>query len=612
MMCGFTAMKIVRFIHLILFSLSLVTFTQAQTIPSNRQVDWSNAGVQSWYLDTTNVANVKNFGATGDGITNDYVSIINAINSLGGHSGIVFFPAGNYRINAGFSLPDSVTFKGEGAGLTTLIFNLGVSGGNCINVARGQSNSFVHVDSGYAKDSRLLYIANASGFNNGDYAELVENNGAWNVVPISWADNSVGQVVKIDSVSGNMLYLNHALRINYSSSLNVRIQKVLPRVNVGLECLEITRIDSTAPSVNYMVYFNYAANCRMIGVESDHSLGAHVWAEQSTSLDIHGCYFHHAYKYDGAGTNGYGVGMAVHTGECRIENNIFKHLRHSMIVKQGANGNVFGYNYSTDPNRSEPIADFGADICLHGHYAFANLFEGNICQNLMIDSTWGPSGPFNTFFRNRVELYGIMMTPGASVPSDSETFVGNDVTNSVLFHGNYILAGTGHFTYGNNILGTINPPGTSALPDSTYYLSSRPSFWNIAASWPDIGTPYPVAGETNPAYERFKLNNFTVCEGDLSTGLAPGRDKEEVTKIVLFPALFSNEVTLYFNTYIDHLYIINIFDLSGQLVMQQQVFPGHASTRFVLDTSGLQSGFYLISVDGAPGRRQTFKCVKVN
>jgi hypothetical protein len=126
-------------------------------------------------------------------------------------------------------------------------------------------------------------------------------------------------------------------------------------------------------------------------------MGAHVMIEYSKNIEVSGCYIHHSFGYDGSGTRGYGVCLRQHASDCLVENNFFRFLRHAMMVKEGANGNVFGYNYSIEPNRSEPIADFSGDISLHGHYAFANLFEGNIVQNIIIDQFWGQSGPHNTF-----------------------------------------------------------------------------------------------------------------------------------------------------------------------------------------------------------------------
>src|SRR6187551_3433262 len=80
--------------------------TYAQVIPDSLRTEWSYAGVQDFYLDTSNVANVMSFGATGNGITDDHASIVSAITSLNGNSGIVYFPAGSYLIGSTLSLPD--------------------------------------------------------------------------------------------------------------------------------------------------------------------------------------------------------------------------------------------------------------------------------------------------------------------------------------------------------------------------------------------------------------------------------------------------------------------------------------------------------------------------
>ena len=57
--------------------------------------------------------NVKEYGAVGDGVTDDSTAIQNAINSI--TSGVVFFPAGNYLINTGLTLKPLVSlFAYEG------------------------------------------------------------------------------------------------------------------------------------------------------------------------------------------------------------------------------------------------------------------------------------------------------------------------------------------------------------------------------------------------------------------------------------------------------------------------------------------------------------------
>jgi hypothetical protein len=66
---------------------------------------------------------------------------------------------------------------------------------------------------------------------------------------------------------------------------------------------------------------------------------------------------------------------------------------------------------------------------------YANLFEGNIIQNYMIDHYWGPAGPYNTFFRNRTELYGIVMTNSNGYDSNLQNHGGQRCSQHRLVHG---------------------------------------------------------------------------------------------------------------------------------------------------------------------------------
>jgi hypothetical protein len=452
------------------------------------------------------------FGATGNGTTNDQPAVMNAIASLGGNAGYIYFPPGNYLFTAPVTLPDSVILKGHSSDSTTLLFNLGGQALNCINVYGNYDPLLVQLNSGYIKDSHWVIADSAFLFSPSDYFEIIQNNGAWDDQPISWAANSVGQIGRVDHVSRDTIFLEGPLRISYENTLNPRIRKIFPRVNTGIECLKIKRLDQATSGSNILL--SYAANCYVRGVESDVSNAAHVDIVNSTRILVDGSYFHHAFQYDGGSKRGYGVTLNNHSGECLITNNIFRYLRHAMMVKTGANGNVISYNYSREVNRTEWPFNYGGDISLHGHYPFANLFEGNVVQNIIIDHYWGPSGPNNTFFRNRAETYGIIFTAGNPTTSDYQHIVGNDVdyTGISFIGGPYSITGTNHIQHGNNIEGTIQPPGTNSLADTTYYLEGEPVFWDISDGWPSLGIPNPLLTGSNPARTRwFSGGSKTVC-----------------------------------------------------------------------------------------------------
>ena len=67
-------------------------------------------------------ANVKDFGAIGNGVANDTVAIQAAINYMDTtySGGIVFVPAGNYYVPGGLTLKGGVELVGEGRGSTTI------------------------------------------------------------------------------------------------------------------------------------------------------------------------------------------------------------------------------------------------------------------------------------------------------------------------------------------------------------------------------------------------------------------------------------------------------------------------------------------------------------
>ena len=62
--------------------------------------------------------------------------------------------------------------------------------------------------------------------------------------------------------------------------------------------------------------------------------------------------------------------------------------------------------------------------------------------------------------------------------------------------------------------------GTTTLNDSSYYLSSTPSFWNISSSFPSVGEPVVFGSGSIPARDRFiSGTNLTACNESVVTGI---------------------------------------------------------------------------------------------
>jgi len=276
---------------------------------------------------------------------------------------------------------------------------------------------------------------------------------------------------------------------------------------------------------------------------------------------------------------------------------MFRYLRHAMMIKTGANGNVFSYNYSIEPHRSEQIPDASGDISFHGHYAYANLFEGNIAQNIIIDHYWGPSGPYNTLLRNRAALYGIIMTTNDLLETNTQNFVGSEVTNTTIFHGMYVLTGEDQFQYGNNVKGQIIPTGTTELNDTSYYLSQPPYFWDETLNWPSVGMPNALGEGTIPAKIRWASGeNITVCPDSVAVSVSD--NLQHNSKIEIWPNPAKNFINIKLPDNYKGAANIELLSTTGNIVFRKGVYiSGLQSTR--IDLSNITAGVYVIVVEAS-------------
>jgi hypothetical protein len=468
----------------------------SQTIPVERTVDWTVAGIKDTSTVGFTVLDAVNEGLFNDGVTPcDYPFGSLMIN----HSGpiIIYFPPGEYLFNSVIPMRSNMIFRGSGATNTKFIIDHNGSGNGVEIHGWSSNNDTTKVLNDLIKSESQLNVVNPSIFQVGDWIQIIQNDA--DLVTSSWALKSVGQIAQITAVNQNTIQLDAAFRIDFPLSRNPYIKKINPVSNAGIECISFERIDNCTPEQASVIHFDYSVNCWVNGIESNKTTFAHIEASHSSNLSITNSYFHHAFEYGGGG-RAYGVMLHFATNECLVYSNIFERLRHSMIVQAGANGNVFCYNRSIDPFWNEGFffpSNSAGDMVLHGNYVYANLFEQNDAQNMVIDNSHGANGPFNTFFRNRGSLFGIFFSDNTS---PNQNLVGNEIPNTSAPYSavNYTIQGTGHFVYGNNNKGTIVPAGTNLLTDASYYFTQQPD--EIPdLFWTKIGTPNAMNTGVIPA-----------------------------------------------------------------------------------------------------------------
>lgn len=468
--------------------------TTGELLPSSRRIHW-DPGVPGGIPDIATGANVADFDAKGDGIHDDYSAFHEAILSVG-KNGAVEIPPGTYLIKSPIKIENGVLLRGSGIGTTNLKFDFDDSPAEAaIRFAEYDRGSFVAITEGFSKGSKRLNIGDASGFQDGGFAEIQQDNDPvrmytdprWDV---PWAKDAVGQVLRIRSVGDTTLELEDPLNFGYSAHLNPRIRPIQMITHAGIERLSLARLDAGDGD---MIEFVNAAYCWVREIESRFASRRHVGLTSSYRCTVRDNYFHHAHEYGGGG-HGYGVACSRHTSGCLVENNVFSDLRHAMLLQLGANGNVFGYNYSANPVAQQENWQ-PPDVSLHGHYLYMNLFEGNIVQEIATDY-WGPTGPGNTFFRNRIEGKGISIRD----QSHGQNIIGN------------VLAGSEEIEIHSSVENTLirmNSAGKLSqhswtLPQS-YYLSGRPEFFGDL-SWP-VFNEDSSKSQSIPARQRYFQKN---------------------------------------------------------------------------------------------------------
>lgn len=562
----------------------LVQFsTLSQTLVPMRSVDWTLAGLRNATTIDFIEIDMQAEGAIANGITSNNAIVANVISSISAPGAILNFPEGNYLFDNRLDIPSNVILKGKGVDNTVFTFSLGGTG-HSIKIQGSLISSVTTsiIESGI-KDSRSIVVSNAGSFLPGDWVRIVQND--TDLVTSSWAENSVGQIIQINSISDNEIIFESPLRINFDTARAPYIIKFVPVENVGIECLKIKRTDNTAPEQSSNIDFNYAVNCWVEGVEFENCTFSHISASRSSNLYISKSYFHHAFEY-GVGGRAYGVMLQATSNECLVENNIFEHLRHAMILQSGANGNVFAYNYSFDPYWPSDPNDSAGDMVLHGNYPFSNLFEQNICQNIVIDDSHGPNGPYNTIFRNRAESFGIFFSNNNS---PSQNILGNEIPNLSFPYSivNYTLKGSDHFVFGNNNKWIILPFGTEGLVESSYAYLEKPDFIPID-QWAGIGTPNIMLDFSIPAYNRYNSGNSfdNICT-DISL------DLEEIINnrksVVIFPNPVQSEMSVESTYFIREL---KVFNSIGQQVDYQR----NVGMETLLNTGTWKNGIYSVHI----------------
>jgi hypothetical protein len=272
------------------------------TIPSGQTFipAWHSAGLTLESIpNPRTIVDVRDFGAVGDGVANDYAAFTNAIASLGNKPGVVFVPAGSYYIRSPLNLRSGVILRGQSATNTMLTFSTNFYS-QCINISGSGFGAFQNIQSGATLFSSQVTVTNAGVFTIGKYSSIrMCKPGDWGLS--DWGTNSIAQIQKVTAMTGNVLTLDQPLRLDYSLYVPQVAPFNTPMTNAGIENLKITRDFSAATSTEanrnnmFTIRIAYAADCWVRGCDLYKCFGAHVGMEYATHNEVRGNYFEEAH-----------------------------------------------------------------------------------------------------------------------------------------------------------------------------------------------------------------------------------------------------------------------------------------------------------------------------
>ena len=491
-------------ISLLLISVFFYCNSFSQNIPTVRTTEWNIAGYEGEIPCLSVLRNaVTEFGIDKTGATDVSAAVQAAINAIGENE-VLYFPNGTYLFRSTINVPSNRAIRGESPVNTKLMFNMG--GNFNLFSMTGSTSTEVAITAIGAFGGTSLTVANATGFAVGDDIEIQQENdpavhytdAAWNV---TWAQNLKGQIMKIAAINGNVITVDRTFTFDYNISFAMTMKKIAAKTNIGFENFYIERVDNDAGLANNNFNFLYANNCWIRRVHSYNTARYHVRMDNSRNIEIRECDIEMADDCGGSGA-GYGALTEKHTGDCLIEDNIFHDIRHPLITKEGTSRNVYAYNYCFDIRNnatcdSDPTNPY-ADISIHGHYSAYNLFESNIAGRITVTDYWGPSGPCNTFFRNRVNTANGIWTQEYS---HNQNFVGNELVGAGMFD-NRDGTVLGTILFANNIDGTVDHAAPFPVENSLY-LVGKPSFYGTM-NWPSMGDGIALNTGSIPAKVRWE------------------------------------------------------------------------------------------------------------
>jgi len=410
------------------------TSLSAWDVPASRRIAWFPAGLDT-HGGIPRYPSVTCQGIDSTGVADSTAAIQTCLDTATPGTA-VFVPAGVYLITNNLTMRTGVVLRGAkaaaapwlpaaNASMTTLNMSNGsrilFSGGTKGTSWYPEAPNGIAITSGYTQGSNAITVADASALSVNDHVSIYQNRDPAVIDDkgLKYLGEDCGsscddphvlqQYSQITAKDGNTLTIEPAI---YYVTPNPTGQSVRRQTfDMTLAGLEDLRLNGDGTNIK-LIQLSFTRQCWIKGLETYYvgyqsSGSPHVWIDWSYADEIRDSYFHHGASRDSGGD--YGVQFYNWNSRHKVENNIFRDIRHSMISEGGNAGTVFLYNYTDDNgesvqgNGTVPDTSFLTEdeVPNHGAHPHMNLFEGNNATSMWGDYTQGSSSHI-TLFRNYI------------------------------------------------------------------------------------------------------------------------------------------------------------------------------------------------------------------
>lgn len=369
---------------------------------------------------------VEEFGAKGDGVTDDYTAIKNAITSLktSGGGKLVFSPGKVYKCNSPLGLFEASNITIDFQGATLDFSSVAANVASDLIGFKGTYSTGVSLTVDATKSTRIVQV-DTTGFAVGDMVRVYSNT-IWDANRTSTKIGEIAFVESINSVA--QLTLTTPLFDTYLVSASAKIEKLTPVENIHIRNGKI--MGSAGNDEHYGIHIQLGRSCLIENMNTYRVDKRHIVLTDCIDSNVENC----TIKVANHTSQAYGISFVDATRDCVARGNHFTHIRHALSTNNnvgwswGIVRNLLWDGNTVLETSNDLSGGYGDAIDTHAGCEFLTIVNNvvNGCNGSGINIEGKSAIVANNRIMN-VGMAGIYLRPYPDSPSQF-IVTGNEIT----------------------------------------------------------------------------------------------------------------------------------------------------------------------------------------